>query len=140
MRLGKGAGWPECPYADARLKWSDEESEEAMIKNKEYRGEFQQWSHVAESFSGECPQSEPRYVFAEYQVPGYEGYSTVITSDDGEKFRVVEGSHCSCYGLEGQWEPTEHTKPEVEKMMEASYGFFHDNLADLSKWLKRVTR
>lgn len=119
-----------------------------MIKNNEYRGEFKGWDQDPKSwsdsvhgcFGAPCPEKEPRFVFAEYQTPAYEGYSTVITSDDGEKFKIVEGSHCSCYGLEGQWEPTEHTKPEIEKMMEANYGFFHDNRVDLAKWLKRVTR
>ena len=26
-------------------------------------------------------------------------------SDEDEKFYEVTGSHCSCYGLEGQWDP-----------------------------------
>ena len=36
----------------------------------------------------------------------YEGYATVIFRKDG-KIYEVNGSHCSCYGLEGQWEPEE---------------------------------
>ncbi len=109
-----------------------------MIKNREYRGEFSAWNDVSESFGGGCPKTEPRYVFAEYQVSGYEGYSTVISSKDGKKFNVVEGSHCSCYGLENQWEPTDHTKKDLEKMMEATYGFFHDHRSELEKWIERI--
>lgn len=118
------------------------------MKDREYRGDFEQWADdqktygdtVLGSYGGNCPTEEPRYVFAEYQTPSYEGYSTVITSSDGRKFEVVEGSHCSCYGLEGQWEPTEHTKDEIEKMMGATYGFFHDHRDELGKWLKHITR
>jgi hypothetical protein len=58
--------------------------------------------------------------------------ATVIVSHDGKKFEVVEGGHCSCFGLEGQWEPTGHSKAEIKKMMEADWGFFHDNRAELN--------
>lgn len=46
------------------------------MKNRNYLAEFQGWDDVFQSFSGECPQTEPRFVFAEYQAPSYEGYST----------------------------------------------------------------
>lgn len=108
------------------------------MKNRTYFGEFQGWDDVCGGYSGKCPQIEPRYVFAEYQTPSYDGYSTVIASDDARKFSVVEGCHCSCYGLEGQWEPTEHTVTELRKMMGAGCGFFHDHKDDLEKWLSHV--
>jgi hypothetical protein len=108
------------------------------VKNRTYVGEFAKWDDVVGDYGGNCPADEPRYVFAEYQTPSYEGYSTVITSKDGRKFQVVEGSHCSCYGLEGQWEPTDHTVTELRKMTEATYGFFHDSKTELEKWLAHV--
>jgi hypothetical protein len=113
-------------------------AKEEKMKNREYRGEFSCWDDVT-VFGGTCPKTQPRFVFAEYQTPSYEGYSTVIISDDGRNFSVVEGSHCSCYGLENQWSPTEHDRTEINKMMEASYGFFHDHRADLVKWLKHIS-
>jgi hypothetical protein len=46
-------------------------------------------------------------VFACYGISGYEGTALVVYEHDGQLFEV-NGSHCSCYGLEGQWslEPT----------------------------------
>jgi len=44
-------------------------------------------------------------IYAEY-VPGdYCGDAWVIFRKEAQLYEVV-GSHCSCYGLEGQWEPT----------------------------------
>lgn len=51
---------------------------------------------------------------------GYEGNAHVIFRKDGKLYEV-NGSHCSCYGLEGQWEPEETTvkallfRPNVAK-------------------------
>ena len=56
--------------------------------------------------------AEPRLVYAVYSTPAYEGSPTVIFWRDGKWFEAG-GGHCSCYGLEGQWDakeidPTEH--------------------------------
>lgn len=110
------------------------------MKNRNYIGEFADWNDVNYNFGGECPAKEPRYVFAGYDTPSYEGYSTVLTSNDGRKFSVVEGSHCSCYGLEGQWCPTEHSRTDIKKMMTATYGFFYQQRASLADWLAHVAR
>lgn len=45
-------------------------------------------------------------LFASYETPSYEGYAFVLFRRDG-KLWEVNGSHCSCYGLEGQWDPEE---------------------------------
>ena len=63
-------------------------------------------------------------LYASYQECGYEGYAWALTAIwDGciggirkdVKFYMVEGSHCSCYGLEGQWKPVEITREFLEK-------------------------
>lgn len=43
-------------------------------------------------------------LFAEYVYADYEGSAFVLFEQAGKLFEVY-GSHCSCYGLEGQWEP-----------------------------------
>ena len=43
-------------------------------------------------------------VLASYGTPSYEGYAFVLFKKDGKLYEV-NASHCSCYGLEGQWEP-----------------------------------
>lgn len=41
-----------------------------------------------------------------YEYGSYDGSSLVIFEKDGTLYEV-NGSHCSCYGLEGQWKPEE---------------------------------
>ena len=47
-------------------------------------------------------------IYAEYDCPPYEGYAQVyFYNKEDNLFYGAHGSHCSCYGLEGQWEPEE---------------------------------
>ncbi len=50
-------------------------------------------------------------VAAHYDIGDYEGEAWVVFIKDG-KWYEVHGSHCSCYGLEDQWDP-EETFPEA---------------------------
>ena len=45
-------------------------------------------------------------IFASYTYEAYEGFAVVIFERGGKLYEVY-GSHCSCYGLEDQWEPEE---------------------------------
>jgi hypothetical protein len=47
-------------------------------------------------------------LLASYGTPGYEGYAFVLFRRDGKLYEV-NGSHCSCFGLEDQWRPEETT-------------------------------
>lgn len=47
-------------------------------------------------------------LFAWYDYRGYNGEAFVLFEQDGKLFEV-NGGHCSCYGLEGQWSPEETT-------------------------------
>jgi len=47
--------------------------------------------------------TEEQILFAVYDTPDYDGYGFVLLKIDGMLFEV-HGSHCSCYGLEDQWE------------------------------------
>jgi hypothetical protein len=66
-------------------------------------------------------------LFAAYENESYEGYAMVIFSKDGKLYEV-NGSHCSCNGLEGQWSP-EETNLEVLKLRNYSYGNMQHDLA-----------
>lgn len=46
-------------------------------------------------------------VFAEYTQEMYEGSAQVVFIGNDDKLYEVNGSHCSYYGLEDQWEPEE---------------------------------
>lgn len=66
-----------------------------------------------------------KILFAAYKYEDYSGSALVILSKDGKLFEV-NGSHCSCMGLEGQWSP-EETSLEVIRMRDLSYyGFEKD--------------
>lgn len=56
-------------------------------------------------------------LLASYTYKKYEGDAFVLIAKDGKLYEV-NGSHCSCYGLEGQWEPEETTKEALMHRLE----------------------
>lgn len=50
--------------------------------------------------------SKYNVLFASYGEDNYSGDAWVLFEQDGKLYEV-NGSHCSCFGLEGQWEPEE---------------------------------
>lgn len=55
-------------------------------------------------------------LLASYGYDNYAGDAFVLFKRDGKLYEV-NGSHCSCYGLEGQWEPEETNKEALEKRL-----------------------
>ena len=51
---------------------------------------------------------------AEYEMDGYEGSASVLFRKDGKLFEVYV-SHCSCYGLEGCWQPEPVVEAELRE-------------------------
>lgn len=49
---------------------------------------------------------EGEVLLASYRYESYDGEAFVLFARDGKLYEV-NASHCSCYGLEGQWEPEE---------------------------------
>ena len=98
--------------------------------NDIYNGNFQSWDDVAREFGDtwDTPLNipEPDVLYAEYDIDGYEGSAWVIYRDE-DKYFLVEGGHCSCYGLEGQWNPEECTKETLigllDRSMEGKYPY-----------------
>lgn len=93
-----------------------------------YHGAWSSKEEMAKDFSN--AYDEPLHeamiadvIVAAYEAGGYEGDAFVLFRKDGKLYEV-NGSHCSCYGLEGMWEP-EEVEPEVllERLERAgSYG------------------
>lgn len=54
-----------------------------------------------------------RILAAIYSPMDYEGWAVVIFERNGQLFSV-EGSHCSCFGLEGQWAPVEISREALK--------------------------
>lgn len=86
--------------------------------DKKYFGSFSDRRSMAQHFADggwrsgwEVPAdfpTEEQILFASYGGASYEGDAFVLFERDGKLYEV-HGSHCSCYGLEGQWEPEETT-------------------------------
>lgn len=55
-----------------------------------------------------------RILYAVYTYEDYSGSSDVIFSRKGKLYHVY-GGHCSCDGLEGQWEPEETSYEQLKK-------------------------
>lgn len=71
---------------------------------------------ISKEEMGECSI----YV-ASYEQESYDGSAFVLFAKDGKLYEV-HGSHCSCYGLEGMWEPEETSFAALERR--AAYGAF----------------
>lgn len=67
-------------------------------------------------------QDKPQYqgvevLLASYSYENYSGDAFVLFRKDGKLYEV-NGGHCSCYGLEGQWIPEETTIAELKHRIE----------------------
>lgn len=72
-----------------------------------FLGDFASVEDVKSAFSVEDNELNGVYILlAQYEIDGYEG-SAFVLFERGGKLYEVNGSHCSCYGLEGQWGPEE---------------------------------
>lgn len=80
------------------------------------------WKHdgeekMLEDFNITADSLAPyKVLLAAYTYENYSGEAFVLLrrKEDG-KFFEVNGSHCSCYGLEDQWSP-EEIEPEALRM------------------------
>lgn len=76
---------------------------------------------VFADFGGVDP-SGIKILFASYGTDNYEGAAWVLFEQDGKLFEN-DGSHCSCYGLEDQWEPKEIVLPELKnRILKGTFG------------------
>jgi len=77
-----------------------------------YFGQFSDKFGVASAFElGEEERvaiESAEVLFANYGSWPYDGNAFVVFTLDGKLYEV-NGSHCSCYGLERQWKPEETT-------------------------------
>jgi hypothetical protein len=76
---------------------------------------FEDLPDILHQFQSDCDNlKEEEVLFASYGGGCYDGFAIVLFQRDG-KLYTSEGSHCSCYGLEGQWEMIETTKEILSK-------------------------
>jgi hypothetical protein len=66
-------------------------------------------------------------IYAWYEYEDYSGSAEVIFLHDGKIF-TVSGGHCSCNGLEDQWEPIEMPLAALKKIAEDGQGAYSDGI------------
>lgn len=94
-----------------------------------YVGDFSSWKDVSDNFTGQCyldkgikPIPEPaEVIFAGYESSGYDG-SAFVVYRHGRQYKTVSGGHCSCYGLEDQWEPEAYTRLQLLEALKKGDG------------------
>lgn len=90
----------------ARPDWKGRDARAALISNFE----------ISESDLDGC-----EILLASYgEDGGWDGVAFVLFRRDGTLYEV-NGSHCSCYGLEGQWEPEETSIAALIERLGAGY-------------------
>lgn len=89
-----------------------------------YEGDFASREDICREFA--IGDFDGTVLFANYSNEGYDGYANVLFMD-GTKLYYVEGSHCSCHGLETQWSPEEMSVEQIVHMAEHGNGFFSKN-------------
>ena len=89
------------------------------------------WEEVQRYPLPEDFPSDEEILFAWYDCADYSGSALVVYERDGKLFEV-NGSHCSCYGLEEQWKP-EETSAEALGMRcvrDEEYSSYGPNMDD----------
>ncbi len=103
--------------------------ENICMSNNEYIAEKSPWG--SEQYWIESKQKMDKAVekfkdinilFASYEYEDYSGNAWVLFEQE-QKLYEVNGSHCSCYGLEGQWEPEDVSLKELEhRLINGTFG------------------
>ncbi|ASA22615.1 hypothetical protein [Paenibacillus donghaensis] len=86
---------------------------------EEVFGSFESWETQDHALSN---HKEEAVLFASYGNDNYSGAAWVLFLKDGKLYEV-NGSHCSCYGLEDQWSPEEVMLEELEhRLVNGEFG------------------
>lgn len=90
-------------------------------KNNIYFGNFNSKEEVAKEFDIKLDDSI-KILFAEYVPGNWCGEAFVLFIKD-RKLYEVNGDHCSCHELQGQWEPEETSFEAVRHYLEEGSKF-----------------
>ncbi|QNS40206.1 hypothetical protein H0S70_07275 [Chryseobacterium manosquense] len=88
-------------FEDVYISKEEFEAAECPISNREY------WIEKKNKMQNVLPKYDNKNIlFASYGNENYEGDAWVLFEENGKLYEV-NGGHCSCYGLEGQFDPEE---------------------------------
>jgi len=80
--------------------------------------------------------TEDEIVWASYDGGSYDGSATVIYKRYGDNLFEVHGSHCSCYGLEGQWDPSAVLVQQLQARPLSAGGYDEIEQVAVDAWRK----
>jgi hypothetical protein len=104
---------------------------------EQYSGSWASKADVERGFEVTLDKSV-HILVASYQQGDYDGSAYVLFKQK-RKLYEVHGSHCSCYGLEGQWEPEEVTLASIRhRVREGNLGHYMDDSSEVLKMLEQV--
>lgn len=72
-----------------------------------YVGDFEDKQDVESQFELEAGELRDAFILLAWYGGGCYDGSAFVLFERGGKLYEVNGGHCSCYGLEGQWDPEE---------------------------------
>ena len=102
-------------------------SEHFQVDN--YNNDFVDFDDVVGSYRARVTEDDIVILWADYTYEDYQGESEVYFFDKRDGlFYEVHAYHCSCYGLEDQWEP--------EEIGDLYFTLEYFNRQDLTKVLK----
>lgn len=76
-------------------------------------------------------------LFATYTYEDYSGSAHVLFRREGKFFEVV-GGHCSCYGLEEQWDPEEVTIEFLLQRIDSYPDYYEEATAEIVEILIKL--
>lgn len=109
-------GWFQmvADFSNVNITKEEYEAETAPYANVEY------WREELEEMRKALSRPEwdgIEVLLASYTAASYEGDAFVLFRKDGKLYEV-NASHCSCYGVEGQWKPEETNVISLRKRMD----------------------
>jgi hypothetical protein len=111
------------------------------MSDKKYFGRFKNITDVRKEFelSGDDELIPEEVLFAAYLEGSYSGWARVLFVRGGQLYEV-EGSHCSCNGLERQWDPQEVSWDQLAmRPLFNKDGYHDDDLNDEGEGLAETT-
>lgn len=105
---------------------------------EKYLGNWSSKSDMCNDFGIDLGE-DVHIIIASYDTPEYEGYAFVLYEQNGKLYEV-NGSHCSCFGLEDQWEPEETTIQAIKHIYEngSKWSSFNSYCGDNCNELREV--
>jgi hypothetical protein len=106
-----------------------------MMKN--FEDLFNDVEDICSNFGIGLDELKDAVIYAAvYSYEDYSGSAFVLFEKDGKLFSV-HGSHCSCYGLEGQWSPEEESWEVILHWLDKG-GMFNEFDSDLRDYIRSV--